>query len=108
MSKSLLLSILSVSAITLVLGGCATTNNDRRAQVQPGMTQESVDRIMGPRDSFSSNSKDGATFTVFQYLNRTCNANVSLTIRCDYFIVFRDGKVVETGVRNERQTLPRM
>ena len=67
-----------------------------------------IDKIMGRRDSFKSADKDGNTFTLYQYTNQFCNAHVNLHEKCDFFVIFKNGKVVEAGVRDIRNNAPKM
>jgi hypothetical protein len=89
------------------LVGCASGVQKMR-NIDPGMIPQEVEAVMGSRDSFKSVEKDGSIYTLYQYTNQYCNANVSLWEKCDFFIIFKDGKVVETGVKNVRSYNPNM
>lgn len=91
----------------LVLVGCASGVQKMR-NIDPGMTTQDVDAAMGRRDSFKSVERDGVNYTLYQYTNQYCNANVSLWEKCDFFVIFKDGKVIETGVKNMRSNNPNM
>ena len=87
--------------------GCASGTQMLR-KIDPGMSPQQVNEIMGRRDGFSTVEKDGHTYTLYQYTNRYCNAHVSLYEKCDFFVIFRDGRVIETGTRNVRSNYPNM
>ena len=87
--------------------GCASGVQKMR-KIDPGMTPAEIDKIMGRRDSFRSVEHEGSIYTLYQYTNQYCNAHVSLYEKCDFFIVFKDGKVIETGVRDVRSQMPNM
>jgi hypothetical protein len=59
---------------------------------------------MGKRDSFSTVEKGGDTYTLYQYTNQFCNAHVSLNEKCDFFVIFKNNKVIETGVKKRSRT----
>ena len=67
-----------------------------------------VDQIMEERDSFRTTEKDGDTYTLYQYTNQFCNAHVSMYDKCDFFVIFKNGKLVETGVKDVRSNMPQM
>ena len=94
-------------ASLLFLVGCASGVQQLR-KVDPGMAPDQVEEVMGRRDGFSSAERDGHTYTLYQYINRFCNAHVSLYEKCDFFIIFKDGKVIETGAKDVRTTSPNM
>ena len=99
----ILFSLLLMFAII----GCASGVQKMR-KIDPGMTQEQVDDIMGRRDSFKTVEQDGNIFTLYQYTNQFCNAHVSMYEKCDFFIIFKNGKVIETGVKDMRSNAPNM
>lgn len=100
--KKLVLVVVFIS-----LAGCASGVQKLR-NIDPGMTSRDVDSAMGRRDSFKSVMKDGSEYTLYQYTNQYCNAHVSMLEKCDFFVIFKDGKVVETGVKNVRSNNPNM
>src|SRR5690606_29639165 len=77
-------------------------------KINPGMSPSEVTQIMGTRDSFKSAENEGSTFTLFQYTNQLCNGHVSIYEKCDFFVIFKDNKVVETGVKDVRNNAPNM
>lgn len=93
--------------VVVLLTGCASGVQKMR-KLDPGMTPSEVDQIMGRRDSFKSVEHQGSTYTLYQYTNQYCNFNQSMYDKCDFFIIFKDRKVVETGVRNVRSQMPNM
>jgi hypothetical protein len=93
--------------VTVALCGCASGVQKMR-KMDPGMSTSEVDQIMGRRDSFKTVENHGNTYTLYQYTNQYCNAHVSLYEKCDFFVIFKDGKVIETGVRNVRSQMPNM
>lgn len=86
----------------LTLTACASGVQKMR-KIDPGMTTYQVEEIMGERDGFSTVEKDGSSFTLYKYTNQFCNAHVSLKEKCDFYIIFKDNKVIETGVNDVRQ-----
>lgn len=102
MARKLVLIIIFVFLV-----GCASGVQKMR-NIDPGMTLQEVNTVMGRRDSFKSAEKDGSIYTLYQYTNQYCNAHVSLWEKCDFFIIFRDEKVIETGVKNVRSNNPNM
>ena len=94
-----------ISSICLI--GCAS-GLQRLRKIDPGMNMAEVESIMGRRDSFSSVEHEGHSFVLHKYTNRVCNGHVSLQEKCDFFIVYRDNSVVETGVSDVRANPPTM
>jgi hypothetical protein len=80
----------------------------KMGKIQPNMTPAEVSEIMGDRDGFKSVEKDGATFTLFQYTNQLCNGHVSLEEKCDFYIIFKDQRVIEIGTKFVRGSMPKM
>jgi hypothetical protein len=98
----------AASLVTIaMLVGCASGLQKMR-KLDPGMSISEVDQIMGRRDSFRTAEYEGTTYTLYQYTNQFCNAHVNLHEKCDFFVIFRSGKVIETGVRNVRSQMPNM
>lgn len=93
--------------ILLFLVGCASGTQMLR-KVDPGMSPQQVDEIMGRRDGFSSAERGSDTFTLYRYTNKYCNAHVSLYDKCDFFVIFKNDHVVETGVKDIRSNSPNM
>ena len=93
--------------VSVFLSSCASGIQNLR-KIEPGMTTAEVEEFMGHRDSFSSAEHEGHSFILHKYTNRLCNAHVSLYEKCDFYIVYRDGKVIETGVSGVRANPPNM
>ena len=100
-------NLLIFLVVALLFSGCGSGVQKMR-KLDPGMDASEVDQIMGRRDSFRSVEHEGNTYTLYQYTNQYCNAHVSLYEKCDFFVIFRNGKVIETGVRNVRSQMPNM
>ena len=94
-------------AIIMALASCASGVQKMR-KLDPGMSAAEVDQIMGRRDSFRSVEHEGSSYTLYQYTNQYCNAHISLHEKCDFFVIFKNGRVIETGVRNMRSQMPNM
>lgn len=77
-------------------------------KIQPDMTPSEVNEIMGERDGFKTVEKDGATFTLFQYTNQLCNGHVSIEEKCDFYVIFKNQRVIEIGTKYVRGAAPRM
>ena len=99
-------TLISLIAVVLLVG-CASGVQKMR-KLDPGMNTSEVDQIMGRRDSFRTVEHQGNTYTLYQYTNQFCNAHVNMYEKCDFFVIFKDGKVIETGVRNVRSQMPNM
>lgn len=85
--------------LIMLLGGCAS-GFEKLRNVNSGMTPNEVDQIMGNSDDFSTIEKNGDTFTLYKYTNRFCNSHIDIKDKCDYFVVFKNDKVIETGLKN--------
>ena len=97
----------AVIIFALLFIGCASGTQVLR-KIDPGMSSAQVEETMGKRDGFSSVERDGHNYTLYQYINRYCNANQSLWDKCDFFIIFKDDQVIETGVKDVRSANPNM
>lgn len=91
----------------LLLSSCASGVQKLR-KIQPGMSVAQVDQIMGDRDGFRIAKKDGSTFILYSYINHYCNAHVSMLEKCDFFVIFQNDKVIETGAKDVRSNAPSM
>jgi hypothetical protein len=98
---------LTLTIAMVIFAGCASGVQKLR-KIDPGMSIADVEAIMGRRDSFAMAEHDSRQFILHKYTNRLCNAHVSLYEKCDFYIVFRDGAVVETGVSSVRSNPPSM
>ncbi|MDA3916733.1 MAG: hypothetical protein PF690_07145 [Deltaproteobacteria bacterium] len=99
--------LIIIVIIIVAIAGCASGVQKMR-KIDPGMSYSDIDNIMGRRDSFRTVEKDGNTYTLYQYTNQFCNAHVTLHEKCDFFVIFKDGRVVETGVKDVRDKTPNM
>lgn len=90
-----------------VFYGCASGVQKLR-KIQPGMAVMDVDNIMGERDGFRVAEKGSDTYTLYSYTNQYCNAHVSIYDKCDFFVIFKNGKVIETGTKDVRSNAPQM
>lgn len=99
--------ILIMILISFFIASCASGVQKMR-KLNPGMSMTEVDQIMEERDSFRTTEKDGDTYTLYQYTNQFCNAHVSMYDKCDFFVIFKNGKVIETGVKDVRSNMPQM
>ena len=98
---------LIIFAMILTIAGCASGVQKMR-KIDPDMSFSDIDTIMGRRDSFRSVEHEGNNYTLYQYTNQFCNAHVSMYEKCDFFVIFKNGKVLETGVKNVRDKTPSM
>jgi hypothetical protein len=98
---------LTILLISILLTSCASGVQKMR-KLNPGMTTTEVDEIMGPRDSFRTVENNGDEYTLYQYTNQFCNAHVDMRDKCDFFVILKNGKLVETGVRDVRSQMPNM
>ena len=97
--------IFYVLVITAIITSCATTRT--LSNVNPGMSFNEVNSVMGKRDSFQLVEKDGDEYTLFKWNNHLCSEWA--WDRCSFLVVFKNGKVVESGVFNITQReAPRM
>jgi len=100
-------SIIIVLTAIILIGGCASGVQKMR-KLNPGMSPSDIDQIMGKRDSFSTVEKNGDIYILYQYTNQFCNAHVSIYEKCDFFVIFRNNQLIETGVKNVRSNMPKM
>jgi hypothetical protein len=87
--------------IIFLITACASGVQKLR-RIDPGMTPQEVDVIMGPRDGFKVVEKEDNNFLLYRYINHLCNGHVSIREKCDFFVVFKNNKVIETGVKDVR------
>ena len=87
----------TIVAILLVLSltACSTTQSKLK-RIDIGMTYPQVEGIMGGPDSTQTVRKADSLSVLFRYDHRICNANLSIYERCDFFVIFLNGKVTET------------
>lgn len=102
MTRLFLMAVMLVAIL-----GCASGVQMLR-KVDPGMTPQQVDEVMERRDGFSTAERDGHTYTLYQYINRFCNVHVNMHEKCDFYVIFKDGHVIETGAKDVRSSSPTM
>ena len=100
------LKLLIISFI-LILTSCASGVQKLR-KINPGMSAPQVDMIMGQRDGFKTSEKDGDSYLMYSYINHLCNGHVSIYEKCDFFVIFKNNKVIETGTKDVRNNAPNM
>src|SRR5262245_5493505 len=105
--KRIIIYLFFVALIPTFLTSCASGIQKLR-KIDPGMNMAEVEIIMGRRDSFASAEHKGQLFTLHKYTNRLCNGHVSLHEKCDFYIIFQESAVVETGVSSVRANPPTM
>jgi hypothetical protein len=93
--------------LIFVLVACASAFNDLK-RVEPGITFAEVEAVMGHRDVSKSVRSEGSLYELYRYENRLCSPNLSFWDRCDFLVIFRNGKVAETGVKEGRSYSPDM
>jgi hypothetical protein len=98
---------LALAIAVVILSGCASGLQKLR-KIDPGMSMTDVEAIMGRRDSFATAEHEGRQFMLHKYTNRLCNAHVPLYEKCDFYVIFRDSAVVETGGSSVRSNPPSM
>ncbi len=104
--KNMLRYLMVIICFLLILG-CAS-GTQLLGQIDPGMTPAQVEELMGKRDGFSSVEREGHKYMLYQYVNRYCNAHISLHDKCDFYVIFKDNEVIETGVKDVRSNSPNM
>jgi hypothetical protein len=102
-----LFRIIVTLSLAIVCIACAS-GVQKMGKIQPDMTPAEVNEIMGDRDGFKTVEKDGATFTLFQYTNQLCNGHVSVNEKCDFYVIFKNQRVIEIGTKYVRGAAPRM
>ena len=97
-----------LASISLVLVTSCASGVQKLRKIQPGMNATQVDEIMGERDGFKIAKKDGSDFLMYSYTNQLCNGHISYREKCDFFVIFRDNQVIETGTKDVRSNTPAM
>ena len=98
---------ITLAALIISISGCASGVQKLR-KIEPGMSSAEVNEIMGQRNGFKTAEKNGSSFVLYEYTNQLCNGHISIHEKCDFFVVFKDGKVIETGTKNVRANAPQM
>jgi len=81
--------------LVVVLSGCAGGMSGMQ-KINPGMSINTVLEIMGDRDSFKTRLKGNDEYTLFKYTNRVCSPYTNFIEKCDFSIIFKNGKAIET------------
>ena len=89
------------------LVGCAS-GTQKLKKIDPDMSSQQVEEIMGQQDGYMTAEKDGHEYLLYKYLNRYCDINVSLYDKCDYYVIFEDNRVIETKEQSIRSREPHM
>ncbi len=84
--------------LIFLLVACASTFFNLK-KVERGMTSGEVEAIMGSYHGAKTIEKEGFVYTLYRYEDHLCNPNLSFWDRCDFLVVFKNGKVIETGVK---------
>ena len=101
------MKIVILGFLLILFQGCASGVQKLR-HIEPGMSPGEVEEIMGERDGFKTSDKDGESYTLYQYTNQLCNGHVSLMEKCDFFVIFKNNKVIEVGTKDVRSNAPNM
>jgi outer membrane protein assembly factor BamE (lipoprotein component of BamABCDE complex) len=101
---SLLKSVIPIVLI-LAFGACASTQSKLK-RVDSGMSFKEVEHIMGRPGATQTVRKDGAVYALYRYDHRRCNPNLSYYERCDFFVIFKNGQVIDTVTKNGQSYSP--
>ncbi len=93
----MILRTITILIFAVLLSACATKTQVLQ-QVDPGISSAQVEHIMGKHDGFSSIEIEGHIYTSYQYDNRNCTLDQSMTDKCDFVIIFKDDLVVSKQV----------
>jgi hypothetical protein len=93
--------------LIFLLVACASTFYNLQ-RVERGMTPGEVEAIMGKNHSAKTLDKEGSVYTLYRYEGHLCNPNLSLWDTCDFLVIFRSGRVIETGVKKGKSYSPHM
>jgi hypothetical protein len=88
----------AIAASVLLLAGCVT--GEKMARLDPGMTKNQVIETLGKPDGFESRGE----YEALKYSNRLMSG--FSWDRGDYFVILKEGKVVEYGVGTVREKTP--
>ncbi len=91
--------------LILALSACSSTQS-RLKRVDADMGFHEVEHIMGRPDASQTVRKDNAAYLLYRYDHRRCNPNLSLFEKCDFFVIFKNGKVVDTITKNGQNYSP--
>jgi hypothetical protein len=93
--------------LVFLLVACASTFENLK-RVEQGMTSREVEAVMGSRHGAKTVEKGGSVYTLYRYENRLCNPNLSFWDKCDFLVIFKNGGVIETGMKEGKSYSPHM
>ena len=93
--------------LIFLLAACASTFYNLK-RVERGMTPSEVEAIMGSGYNSKTVFKEEAVYTLYRYEGRLCNPNLSFWDTCDFLVIFKNGRVIETGLTRGDNSSPRM
>ncbi len=93
--------------LIFLLVACASTFFNLK-RVERGMTSGEVEAIMGKKHDIKTVDREGSVYTLYRNENRLCNPNLSFWDRCDFLVILKNGKVIETGVKEGGGYSPNM
>ena len=91
--------------LVFLLVACASTFYNLQ-RVERGMTPREVRAIMGRGQTTKTVQREGSAYTLYRYSNRRCNPNLSFWDTCDFLVILKDGRVIETGVKEGKSYSP--
>lgn len=86
--------LLSAIVLVVILASCAT--GELMSNLRPGMNKEEVTRVLGSPDGFQSRGE----YESLKYSHRLVTGWA--WDRADYFVILRDGRVIEYGTGEVR------
>jgi hypothetical protein len=93
--------------LIFLLVACASAFFDLK-RVERGMTYKEVEAIMGSDQTAKTVEKEGSLYTLYRYENCLCNPSLSFWDKCDFLVIFKNGKVIETGVQQGNSYSPNL
>ena len=93
--------------LVFLLVACASAFYNLQ-RVDRGMTPGEVEAIMGRGHGTKTVEKEGSAYTLYRYENRLCNPNLSFWDTCDFLVIFKNGRVIETGVKEGKSYSPHL
>jgi outer membrane protein assembly factor BamE (lipoprotein component of BamABCDE complex) len=102
---SMLKAVIPIVLI-LALAACASSTQSKLKRVESGMGFKEVRHIMGRPDATQTVRKDGSVYVLYRYDHRRCNPNLSYYERCDFSVIFKNEKVIDTITKNGQSYSP--
>jgi outer membrane protein assembly factor BamE (lipoprotein component of BamABCDE complex) len=97
----------AVIAILLILPLCACASTQSKLKrIETGMDFKQVEDIVGRPDATQTARKDDTVYALYRYNRRTCNPNLSFYETCDFLVIFKNGKVIDTITKNGQSFSP--